>query len=160
MSAVVVGLSAVVVAVTAEEPRVLLVQQKGGVAALPQGRLEPERDRTLELALRERVAAETGYGLGYVEQLYTFGNRHRDPEERGGGPRTLSIAYLALVRESAATPAPGAVWVDWYDCFPWEEVIDEGNMLISKSATIHRRQDPHEMIRITVPAPGSRVPGY
>ena len=52
MSEVAVGLSAVVVAVTADEPRVLLVQKRGAVAALPQGRLEPQRDRTLELALR------------------------------------------------------------------------------------------------------------
>jgi hypothetical protein len=119
--AVVVGLTAVVVAVTDDDPRVLVVERKGGAAALPQGRLEPERDRTLELALRERVRTETGYGLGYVEQLYTFGNRYREPQELKGGSRTLAIAYLALVRESSAAPAPGAVWVDWYDCFPWED---------------------------------------
>jgi hypothetical protein len=119
--AVAVGLTAVVVAVTDDEPRVLFVERKGEAAALPQGRLEPERDRTLELALRERVRIETGYGLGYVEQLYTFGNRYREPQERKGGSRTLAIAYLALVRESGADPTPGAAWVDWYDCFPWED---------------------------------------
>jgi hypothetical protein len=121
MSAVAIGLSGVVVAVTAEKPRVLLVEGRDGAAALPEGKLEPERDRTLELALRDRVRRETGYDLGYVEQLYTFGNRDRDPQERRGGPRILSIAYLALVRESAARPEDGAVWVDWYDAFPWED---------------------------------------
>lgn len=121
MNAVEIGLSAVVVAVTAEEPRVLLVEHGSHGAALPSGLLDAATDRTLELALRSRVDAETGYGLGYVEQLYSFGNRFRDPREREGGPRSLTIAYLALVRESAATPSPAATWIGWYDCLPWED---------------------------------------
>jgi hypothetical protein len=125
VSEIEVGLSAVVVAVTDEQPRVLLVEpdRVGGAAppSLPAGLLDAGGDRTLELALRDRVSRATGYGLGYVEQLYTFGNRFRDPRERAGGPRTLSIAYLALVRESAARPSPGASWTGWYDCLPWED---------------------------------------
>lgn len=121
MTAVELGLSAVVVAVTADQPRVLLVEREGGLPGLPAGLLEPELDRTLELALRERVRRETGYELGYVEQLYTFGNRHRDPRERRGGPRSLSVAYLALVRETTARGSVPAAWFDWYDCLPWED---------------------------------------
>ena len=34
-------------------------------------------------------------------------------------PRQLSIAYLALVRESR--PSAGAAWLDWYDLYPWED---------------------------------------
>ena len=48
---------------------------------------------------------QTGLELGYVEQLYTFADRHRDPRERAGGPRVVSIAYLALVREGRVAGA-------------------------------------------------------
>ena len=36
--------------------------------------------------------------LGYVEQLYTFGDRNRQPD--ADRARVLSIGYLALVREA------------------------------------------------------------
>jgi ADP-ribose pyrophosphatase YjhB (NUDIX family) len=38
--------------------------------------------------------------LGYVEQLYTFGNRDRAEAADPGAGHALSIAYLALVREA------------------------------------------------------------
>jgi hypothetical protein len=117
-AAISVGLSAVVVAVTDDEPRVLVVQTDAGLPdGLPAGSLQP-RHRTLEAALRAWVEQQTGQALGYVEQLYTFGDLNRHGREPGTG-RILSIGYLALVRE--ARPAPGAVWRDWYRCFPWED---------------------------------------
>jgi hypothetical protein len=117
------GLVAVITAVTGEQPRVLVVRgERDGEPALPTGTLDPECDRTLELALRARVHDHSGLELGYVEQLYTFGNRFRDPRERGGGPRAVSVAYLALVRE--ARPAAGAAWRGWYEFFPWEDWRD------------------------------------
>ena len=73
--------------------------------ALPFGPFDPERDRTLELGLRRWVREKTGIEIGYVEQLYTFGNRNRDPGERRGGPRVISVAYLALVREGPPSRA-------------------------------------------------------
>ena len=98
---IVVGLNAVILAVTEEEPRILTVQPNGDAdpEALPFGPLDPLRDRTLELGLRGWVREQTGLELGYVEQLYTFGDRHRDPHEREGCPRMISIGYLTLVRE-------------------------------------------------------------
>jgi hypothetical protein len=102
-----------------EAPRVLTVE-RGDEPALPSGPLDPVADRTLELALRRWVRERAGVELGYVEQLYTFGNRYRDPAERAGGARVVSIAYLALVRESAAAAA-GARWRGWYDFLPWED---------------------------------------
>ena len=99
-----IGLAAVVTAVTGERPRILVVRGGGVEAELPIGALDPARDRTLELALRTRIGELTGFELGYVEQLYTFGNRYRHPEERQGGPRVVSIAYLALVREGPLAP--------------------------------------------------------
>ena len=137
-SGIVVGLNAVVVAVTGETPRILTVRRTGhflGASeeslaehrgeepqdALPYGPLDVERDRTLELGLRRWVRELTGSELGYVEQLYTFGNRFRDPLERVGGPRVLTVAYLALVREGALRGTGGAAWRDWYGYLPWED---------------------------------------
>jgi hypothetical protein len=117
-----VELNAVILAVTDEVPRVLAVSPSPpgeDAPALPSGRLDTERDRTLDRGLRRWVAERTGLQVGYVEQLYTFGDRDRHPEERRGGPRVLSIAYLALVREEL--PSDGAAWRDIYAHFPLED---------------------------------------
>jgi hypothetical protein len=122
-----IGLNAVIVAVTEEVPRILTVRREppgGGAAedALPFGPLEPETDRTLDRGLRRWVREQTGLELGYVEQLYTFGDRNRDPRESHGGPRLVSVAYLALVREVSVSG--DARWRDWYEFFPWEDWRD------------------------------------
>jgi hypothetical protein len=114
------GLNAVIVAVTAEVPRILTVSLPATPeVALPFGPLEPETDRTLDLGLRRWVREQTGLELGYVEQLYTFGDRYRDPAETRGDARGVSVAYLALVRE--VTVHREARWIDWYEFFPWED---------------------------------------
>ena len=113
---VVLGLSAVIVAVTGEQPRVLTVGS--GRCSLPSGTLDPGADRTLERALRRWVAEQTGIDLGYVEQLYSLGDRGRGPVE---GERLVTVAYLALVREGPVPEAAGARWRDWYDFLPWED---------------------------------------
>lgn len=113
-----VSLAAVILAVTDDEPRLLAVDRSEGPPALPAGPL-PSETPTLELGLRGWVREQTGFELGYVEQLYTFGDLRRDPT---ADARHLAIAYLALVREAAI--APGARWVDVYDLFPWEDRRD------------------------------------
>ncbi len=126
---IVVGLNAVIAAVTDDEPRLLTVERAGhalGSAgadepALPFGPLDPAGHRTLELGLRSWVREQTGLGLGYVEQLYTFADRNRDPGERAGGPRMVSIAYLALVREGRVSGAGRARWRGFYEFLPWED---------------------------------------
>ncbi|MFU8820545.1 MAG: NUDIX hydrolase [Gammaproteobacteria bacterium] len=128
-----VGLNAVIVSVRDDEPRVLTVGESPGphdtevsptggteLPALPSGRLDPERDRTLELGLRDWVRRQTGRDLGYVEQLYTFGDQDRDPRERAGGPRMLSVAYLALTQDLPADAAGGR-WMSCYGFLPWED---------------------------------------
>jgi hypothetical protein len=101
-------------------------------AALPFGPLDPAGHRTLELGLRAWVREQTGLELGYVEQLYTFGDRHRDPRERSGGPRLLSIAYLALVRESRLADAR-ARWRGFYEFLPWEDSRDGRPSLVAET---------------------------
>lgn len=135
---VVIGLNAVIVAVTDEVPRVLTVTRTEHTLttpeilgafgadgepldALPFGPLEPERHSTLERGLRGWVEQQTGLRLGYVEQLYTFGDRFRDPRAREGGPWVISVAYLALVREQRLAGDGQARWHDWYSHFPWED---------------------------------------
>jgi hypothetical protein len=135
---VVIGLNAVIVAVTEEVPRVLTVTRTGPALvapealestaergeppdALPFGLLDPERHYTLERGLRGWVVQQTGLQLGYVEQLYTFGDRFRDPRARQDGPWVISVAYLALGREQQLAGDGEARWRDWYSYFPWED---------------------------------------
>ena len=111
-------LDAVIVSVTEERPRILTARMRGdAIPSLPVGPLDTDRDLTLERGLRRWVAKRTGHDLGYVEQLYTFGDRDRRRDARG--TRLLSVAYLGLIKE--AQPAPGAAWLDFYEIFPWED---------------------------------------
>lgn len=49
-------------------------------------------DEDLDRAASQRLSDETGVDSLYVEQLYTFGARDRDPRER-----IIAVAYFALV---------------------------------------------------------------
>jgi hypothetical protein len=135
---VVIGLNAVIVAVTEETPRILTVKRaehslagdlnlgKGPALkeppdSIPFGPFDPSADRTLEIGLRRWVREQTGLELGYVEQLYTFGDRNRDPSEEAGGRRVISVAYLALVREGKPSGTAGAHWKECYRFLPWED---------------------------------------
>ncbi len=132
---VVIVLNGVIVAVTDDRPRILTVKNPddslsvqtadlgdgAALDALPFGPLDPAADRTLELGLNGWVREQTGIELGYVEQLYSFGDRNREPGVRQGGPRVISIAYLALVREEQLSVRGEANWRDWYEYFPWED---------------------------------------
>lgn len=115
--ALAVSLDAVVLAVTERTPRVLATSHDHGPLALPSGPLDVEHDDTLERGLRRYVREQTELELGYVEQLYTFGDRDRAPDS--ATVRRLSVGYLALVQES--TPLSDARWFDVYDLLPWED---------------------------------------
>jgi hypothetical protein len=118
--AVLIGLSAAVVSVAEERPRVLIVDRADDADALPFGTFDPLAHRTLESGLRSWVEEQTRLQLGYVEQLYTFGDRGRHLTEPGEGPRVLSVGYLALTRTQEGR-GPGTQWRDWYRYFPWED---------------------------------------
>ena len=122
-----VGLSAVIVAVIDGAPHVLATRGSGDSPdGLPFGPFDPESHRTFELGLRDWVSAQTGFDIGYVEQLDTFGDRGRElptarlddnsPEER-----VISVGYLALTPEATEIGAFDAVWRDWYRFFPFED---------------------------------------
>src|SRR6202047_2994817 len=120
-AALAVRLSAVIVTATIAEPRVLTVRLGDDPPeALPSGPLEVEH-RTLEVGLRAWVERQTAQKLGYVEQLYTFGDRDRIETGESRPGRALTVAYLALVREARPSGAAGALWQHWYRFFPWED---------------------------------------
>jgi hypothetical protein len=113
-----IELSAVIVAASVDEPRVLTILGEGDtLEALPSGPLEAEH-RTLEVGLRAWVESQTRQTLGYVEQLYTFGDQNRVDTALGVQGRALTVAYLALVREARSSDA---AWRNWYRYFPWED---------------------------------------
>jgi len=135
---VTLSLTAVIVAVTEEVPRVLVARrmshdlatpaQQGAPAVpadspdtLPFGPFDPAVHRTLDLGCRQWVAEQTGIDLRYVEQLYTFGSRYRDPREIHGGPRVVTTAYLGLTQETGLAGSGDAAWRDWYAFLPWED---------------------------------------
>ncbi|MCP8939053.1 NAD regulator [Alsobacter sp. SYSU M60028] len=119
-----IGLAAAVVAVDAGTPRILMARTDAdGLGGLPSGSFDPLRHRTLEIGLRDFVSEQTGLSLGYVEQLYTFGDRGRNAMPGDEVPHVVSIGYLALTRVgSGGSGAPkGARFRGWYEFYPWED---------------------------------------
>lgn len=132
------SLTAVIAAVTDEVPRVLVArrmqhalatpaQQGAPILAadsrdsLPFGPFDPISHNTLDHGCRQWVETQTGLNLRYVEQLFTFGGRNRDPRELYGGPRVVTVAYLALTQEDRLAGSGEASWRDWYGFLPWED---------------------------------------
>ena len=123
----VVGLSAVIVAADPKSPFALVTRHGKAGSGLPFGPFNPSGHRTFELGLRDWVTAQTGFELGYVEQLYTFGDRGRElpKAEFPDAPenaRLISVGYLGIAPEiTEIDGAFDAVWRDWYRYFPWED---------------------------------------
>ncbi len=120
--AVAAELTAVVVAVTQGQPRVLTIERG---QALPAGPLEPGH-RSLQAGLRAWVETQTHHPLGYVEQLYTFADQDR---RQGTLGRLVSVSYLGLTREAPVVKGWDAVWQPWYRFFPWEDFRGPGAAL-------------------------------
>lgn len=120
-----IGLNACVVAIGSGGPRVLAVSEPGARDALPFGPFDPHRHRTFETSLRASVEAQTALKLGYIEQLYTFGDRGRQKLPDEAGTHMVSVGYLALTRSDAEADGrladAGAAWRDWYGYLPWED---------------------------------------
>lgn len=122
---IVVGLNAVIFSINEASPHLLVLPHEADGAALPFGPFDPLRHRTFEIGLREWVSQQANFQLGFVEQLYTFGDRGREapladlpaPSEA----RIISVGYLALTPDATERPAGGGVWRDWYRFFPWED---------------------------------------
>src|SRR5947209_6792205 len=121
-----IGLTAAIVAIEDNEPLILTASggEGGTLAGLPFGPFDAVSHRTFEIGLRDWVEEQTGLRLGYVEQLYTFGDRGRHAHRDDTARHVASIGYLALTRigDSAAQPrVAGTAFEPWYRYFPWED---------------------------------------
>jgi hypothetical protein len=124
---VVIGLSAVIIAIKDGEAVTLTVRphdartsRASAVPGLPFGPFDPAGHRTFELALRAFVTEQTRFDLGYVEQLYTFGDEGRDAplaDVGAGAARVISVGYLALKPQAAEIEAPDTAWRPLFQFF-------------------------------------------
>lgn len=121
MNRIEINLTAVIMGAGAEQPLVYAsapgAQGEGAAIAplgLPSGPFDPGNHRTLELGLRSFAQEQAGLALGYVEQLYTFGDRGRTLSD---GVHEISIGYLALTRVTGGAEnfRPLYQWLPWED---------------------------------------------
>src|ERR1043165_5985056 len=103
-----IGLTAAIVAVEDGEPAILVAgdgEKDEPRAGLPFGPFDPLAHRTFEIGLRAWVEAQTGLRVGYVEQLYTFGDRGRH-----AGPADIahmvSVGYLRSEEHTSELQSP------------------------------------------------------
>jgi hypothetical protein len=123
-SSVVIELNAVLVALTANEPQVLTLEDG---TLLPSGPFESEHP-TLQTGLRAWVEKQTHHPVGYIEQLYTFADRDRADAASG---RVVSISYLGLTHERLSRGPRDPEWRNWYRYFPWEDWRREPAQLVA-----------------------------
>jgi hypothetical protein len=161
-----IGLSAVVMALRSGRLCGLTTETPDGQLALPSGPFNPARDRTFELALRDFVTAQTGFGLGFVEQLYTFGDAGRDAPRATPGPdrsREISVGYLALTTDAVDMIPPGARWTPVLDLFPWEDRRGPGEPAtrsILDGLAQWAGGDPRKAARVDVLFPSGTAPRW
>jgi 8-oxo-dGTP diphosphatase len=107
-----VTVDCVVFGLDEQDLKILLIQRGNepfkGSWAVPGGFVNA--DESLEHAALRELKEETGVHDVFLEQLYTFGDVHRDPRRR-----IVTVAYYALVNLrdhtiKAATDASNAAW--------------------------------------------------
>ena len=125
--AVAIELNAVLVALTANQPLVLTLEDG---TLLPSGPFATEHP-TLQSGVRAWVERQTHHPLGYVEQLYTFADRNRPASD--GERRVVSISYLGLTRERLSAGARDPEWRSWYRYFPWEDWRNGPSPLVAQT---------------------------
>ncbi len=105
-------MSATLISVRQGTPNLYLQQTE--LPKLPCGPLADD-DPTLERGVRRLLEELVDQDVGYIEQLYTFGDLVRS-RIAPRGFRTLSLAYLGLMDS-----LPASRTLDFYKLFPWED---------------------------------------
>ena len=96
--------------------QVLLVKRRSwpfeGMWAIPGGFIN--MDESLEAAAKRELKEETSVQDVYLEQLYTFGDPHRDPRTR-----VITVVYFALLDSDRlhVKAADDAVNVGWFSVY-------------------------------------------
>jgi len=145
-----IGLSAVVMTLRDRQAVVLTTPTEDGSRALPFGPFDPVRDRTFERALRDFVTDQTGFRLGFVEQLYTFGDAGRASPRATPGPgrhREVSVGYLALTPDAAEGQTHDARWDAVFEFFPWEDRRGDQDAQIAEGLHAWADGDEHRLAR-------------
>ena len=167
-----IGLNAAIVSIVENAPNILQVSDTADPEknALPYGQFDPLEHRTRQEGLRELAEEQTGLRPGYIEQLYTFGDRGRAPAD-DESPHVVSVGYLALTRINPNLPLYNANWRNWYEYFPWEDwrkgrptLLDEvvipalrsWSVNVAKRLAPVRGIDPASRIRLAFGLDGGR----
>ena len=93
--------------------QILLVKRKEhpykGQWAIPGGFVK--MDESLGQAANRELMEETGLHIGYMEQLYTWGDVNRDPRMR-----VISVSYMALIDgdKSSLEAGDDAEEAEWF----------------------------------------------
>ena len=134
----------VLVSVIGDELGVLLIKREnkannpfGGCWALPGGYVDGKIDEDAHAAAKRELEEETGIKDIYLEQLYTFSTKNRDPRESIANTpvRIWSVAHFALIDYTqvsavAGSDAEDVKWVklselpDHDVAFDHQEIID------------------------------------
>jgi 8-oxo-dGTP diphosphatase len=122
---------------------VLLVTRENepyaGAQALPGGYVRIDQDaNTDETALRVLQSKAHLRNGCFIEQLYTFSGRFRDP--RGW---SLSVTYYAIAPEDAIEPQSGAIWVS-VDHLP--DLPFDHNRIIAKAVERLRNKSAYSSL--------------
>lgn len=129
-----VTVDVVIFSLVEEDLQVLLIKRKhspfAGMWAIPGGFVQ--MDESLEKAAARELAEETGVTDVYMEQLYTFGDPHRDPRTR-----VITIAYFALVPYDAIQHRPGsdAAETGWFSVFDLPELAFDHTKILEYAYT-------------------------
>ncbi|MBN1218532.1 MAG: NUDIX hydrolase [Anaerolineae bacterium] len=163
-----VTVDVVIFSIPDEQLKVLLIKRKAwpyeGMWAIPGGFVKI--DESLEDAAYRELAEETSVTQEqvYLEQLYTFGQPHRDPRTR-----VITVAYFALVAADklhphAAANAQDVGWFSVYDlpalAFDHADILEYaltrlrykleysavGFQLLPEKFTLRELQDAYEII--------------
>ncbi|GAA1820065.1 NUDIX hydrolase [Agromyces neolithicus] len=94
-----------------------------GLWALPGGWLPP--NEALEAAAARTLRSTTGLAPNYLEQLYTFGEVDRSPDER-----VVSVVYWALVQSDEAAQATVGPNVRWVPADTMPELAFDHNRIV------------------------------
>ena len=93
----------------------------GDISSLLSGGINQASTLTLEKEMLTIIFNLTSIQPKYIEQLYTFADKGRDPRELIYKSRVISIAYMGVVKHSHISDFDNFSWEGVYQFLPWED---------------------------------------